>query len=372
MKRRVPMKTGVESKLSGLLPPLVSLLLAAAVSAVILLLVGEDPFHIGSVMLSGSLGSLRSLANTLEEATPLIFTGLCVAVALKCGLFNIGGEGQLVVGAFAAAWVGVKLTGLDPVTHVAVCILLAGLAGALWALIAGVLKARFGAHEVINTIMLNYIAFILTNYLITLPYFKEPGQIPQTYDILPSAALPRLTFLYQYTRLNLGFVLAIFAVIVVYVILEKTRLGFELKSVGLNPTASRASGISVVRNMVIAMAIGGFLAGMAGSERVLGVHRYFISPFPFGYGFAGIAVALLGRNNPFGVLLAAIFFGALASGGAQVDIETHVPRELVTVIQAIVILFVACEYLVRRMGLMQLMDIMRRMGLRRRGAGAHE
>ena len=354
------MKPRIASQLSGMVPPFVSLLLAAAVSAVIVLLAGEDPFHIGSVMLSGSVGSLRSLANTLEEATPLIFTGLCVAVALKCGLFNIGGEGQLVIGAFAAAWVGVKLTGLDPVLHASVCILIAGLAGALWALIAGLLKARFGAHEVINTIMLNYVAFILTSYLVNVPYFKKPGQIPQTYDILASATLPRLTFIYKYTRLNLGFILAVGAVFLVYVVLEKTKLGFELKSVGLNPIASRAAGISVVKNMVIAMAIGGFLAGLAGSERVLGVHRYFVSPFPFGYGFAGIAVALLGRNHPFGVLVAAIFFGALTSGGAQVDIETSVPRELVTVIQAIVIIFVACEYLVRRMG------------LRLRGAPAHE
>jgi ABC-type uncharacterized transport system permease subunit len=337
--------------LHQVLPPLVSLLLAAMVSGVIILSLGENPLHVGAVMVSGSVGSLRSLANTLEEATPLIFTGLCVAVAMRCGLFNIGGEGQLVMGAFAAAWIGVRAAGLDPFTHVAVCILAAGVAGALWALVAGVLRARFGAHEVINTIMLNYLAFILTNYLVGLPYFKKPGQIPQTYDVLSSALLPRLTFIYRYTGLNLGFVLALGTVVLVWVILEKTKLGFEIKSVGLNPIASRASGIGVMRNMVMAMAVGGFLAGLAGSERVLGVHRHFISPFPFGYGFAGIAVALLGRNRPLGVLVAAIFFGALASGGAQVDIETAVPRELVTVIQAVVIIFVACEYLVRRIGL---------------------
>ncbi|MFH1311743.1 MAG: ABC transporter permease [Candidatus Eisenbacteria bacterium] len=339
------------SQLAGFAPPLISLLLAAAVSAVVILALGEDPLNIGRVMLSGSLGSLRSLANTLEEATPLIFTGLCVAVAMKCGLFNIGGEGQLVMGAFAAAWVGVRLAGLDPLTHVAVCIVVAGMAGALWALIAGVLKARFGAHEVINTIMLNYVAFIVTNYLVNLAYFKKPGQIPQTEDVAGTALLPRLDFIYIYTRLNVGFVLAVVAVIVVFLILEKSKLGFEIRSVGLNPLASRASGISVFRNTIIAMAIGGFLAGLGGAERVLGVHKHFISPFPFGYGFAGIAVALLGRNKPFGVLLAAIFFGALASGGAQIDMETNVPRELVTVIQAIVIIFVACDYLVTKMGI---------------------
>jgi simple sugar transport system permease protein len=331
--------------------PLVSLLLAGLVSSVIVLLLGENPLHIGSVMLSGSVGSLRSLANTLEEATPLIFTGLCFAVAMRCGLFNIGGEGQLVVGAFAAAWVGVKLSGLDPVTHIALCMAAAGLAGALWAAVAGFLRVRFGAHEVITTIMLNYIAFILTNYLVGNPYFKKVGQIPQTEDVLPSAILPALAFIYRYTRLNLGFVVAVGAVVLVYFILDRTRLGFELRAVGHNASASRASGISVARSMVLAMVLGGFLAGLAGSERVLGVHKHFVSPFPFGYGFAGIAVALLGRNRPVGVLIAAVFFGALASGGAQVDMETAVPRELVTVIQAIVILFVACEYLVRRMGI---------------------
>jgi ABC-type uncharacterized transport system permease subunit len=344
-----PRNTG----LSGLAAPLVSLVLAAGVSSVIVLALGENPLHIGSVMLSGSVGSLKSLANTLEEATPLIFTGLCFAVGMRAGLFNIGAEGQLVVGAFCAAWIGVKVTGLTPVAHVALCIFIAGAAGAAWAAIAGALRVRFGAHEVITTIMLNYIAFIGTNYLVGNSYFKKVGQIPQTEDILPGAVLPALTFIYRYTRLNAGFFIALAAVAVVYVVLNRTRLGFELKAVGRNATASRASGISVAASMLFAMALGGFLAGVAGSERVLGVHRHFVSPFPFGYGFAGIAVALLGRNNPLGVLVSAIFFGALASGGAQVDMQTHVPRELVTVIQAIVIIFVACEYLVRKMGILR-------------------
>jgi len=335
----------------NLTAPLISLLLAGLVSSVIVLALGENPFHIGSVMLSGSLGSLRSLANTLEEATPLIFTGLCFALAMRCGLFNIGGEGQLVVGAFAAAWVGVKVTGLDPVSHVLLCVAIAGMAGAAWAGLAGALRVRFGAHEVITTIMLNYLAFILTNYLVGHPYFKKIGQIPQTEDVHPTAMLPALTFIYKYTRLNLGFVLALVGVLAVFLLLERTRFGFELKAVGINASASKASGISVGRSMVMAMALAGLLAGMAGAERVLGVHKHFVSPFPFGYGFAGIAVALLGRTHPLGVLIAGVFFGALASGGAQVDMETRIPRELVTVIQAIVIIFVACEYLIKRIGI---------------------
>ena len=343
------MKGDVRRGLLSLVPPFVALALAGVVSSLVVLGLGESPLRIAQVMLSGSLGSAGSIANTLEEATPLIFTGLCVAIAMRCGLFNIGGEGQLVIGAFVAAWIGYRVSGLNPVFHVTLAVALAGLAGALWALIPGLLKARFGAHEVINTIMLNYVAFIAANFLVGLSYFKKPGQIPQTEDVLSSALLPRMTFLYKYTRLNLGIVLALACVLLIYILLEKTRIGFEIRSVGYNALASRTAGISVVRSTLIAMAISGFLAGMAGSERVLGVHRHFISPFPFGYGFAGIAVALLGRNRPLGVLVGAIFFGALASGGAQVDIETNVPRELVTVIQAIVILFVACEYPLRKL-----------------------
>jgi ABC-type uncharacterized transport system permease subunit len=347
--RMVRLRSALERGSSGAIPPLVSVVLAGVVSSIVILALGENPFHIASVMLRGCLGSARSIANTLEESTPLVFTGLSVAVGMRCGLFNIGGEGQLVLGAFASAWVGAKLVGADPVSHIALCFIAAGAVGAMWALVAGGLKARFGAHEVITTIMLNYIAFALANYLVGIPYFKQPGQIPQTKEILASAVLPRLTMVYQYTRLNLGFAVAIAAVLLAYVMLERTKAGFEIKAVGLNPLASRSCGISVTRSVVLAMGASGLLAGLAGAERVLGVHGHFISPFPYGYGFAGIAVALLGRNQPLGVLAAALFFGALASGGAQVDMETRVPRELVTVIQATVIIFVACEYLVRRL-----------------------
>ncbi len=334
--------------LERLLAPALALAFAMVIATVIVALLGEDPFHIASVMLSGSLGSLRSLANTLEEATPLILTGLCVAIGMQSGLFNIGGEGQLVVGAFIAAWLGVKVPVSNAGLHVALCLVAAGIGGAIWAGIAGILRAKLGAHEVINTIMLNYVAFISTNYLVNLPYFKKPGQIPQTFDVAPSAEIPRLTFVYNYTRLNAGLFVAIGAALLIWIVLSKTSFGFEIRCVGHNPVASRVGAISVVRSMILAMSIGGFLAGVAGAERVLGVHKHFVSPFPFGYGFGGIAVALLARNNPFGVVVTAIFFGALASGGAQVDMVTSIPRELVTVIQAIIILFIACEYLFSR------------------------
>ncbi len=337
------MRTKKSNPLKGFFDPtsLIALGVALICALAIVLSVGENPLYVASVMLRGSLGSARSLANTLEEATPLILTGLCVMFAMRSGLFNIGGEGQLVVGGFVAAWAGIKLVGLPPIAHIAICLLAAGAGGAIWAMIAGGLRARFGAHEVITTIMLNYIAMIFCNYLVNLPYFKEPGQIPKTFDVAESALLPRLTFIHSYTRLNAGLFVAIGLIVLTWVILERTSLGYEIVIVGLNPDAARASGMKVKSLMVLAMAISGFFAGLAGAERVIGVHKHFISPFPFGYGFGGIAVSLLGKNKPVGVLVAALFFGALISGGAQVDIETGLPREIVTVIQAVAILAVA-------------------------------
>lgn len=337
------MKIGKSEALNrfGYLTSLIPFGIALICLMVVMLAIGENPFHVVSAMLRGSIGSARSMANTLEEATPLMLTGLCVMFAMRSGLFNIGGEGQLVVGGFVAAWIGIKLTGLPSGFHLAACLLAAGIAGAIWAMIAGGLRARFGAHEVISTIMLNYIAMIVCNYLVSLPYFKEPGQIPKTFDVAESALLPRLTFIHPYTRVNAGLFIAAGLVLVAWIVLERTSLGYELNVVGLNPDAARASGMKVKTLMVTAMAISGFLAGLAGAERVIGVHRHFVSPFPFGYGFGGIAVSLLGKNQPIGVLLAALFFGAVMSGGAQVDIETGVPREMVTVIQAVVIMAVA-------------------------------
>lgn len=342
-----------KSHLLNILTSLVPLAVALPCAFLIILAVGENPLAVASVMLRGSIGSARSIANTLEEATPLLLTGLCVMFAMRSGLFNIGGEGQLVVGGFVAAWIGVKLTGLPMGLHLTICLLGAGVAGAIWAMIAGGLRARFGAHEVITTIMLNYIAMIICNYVVNLPYFKQPGQIPKTFDVAATALLPRLTFVHPYTRLNAGLFVAIGFVLLTWLILERTSIGYEITVIGLNPDAARVSGMRVKSLMVIAMAISGFLAGLAGAERVMGVHKHFVSPFPFGYGFSGIAVALLGKNKPMGVVLGALFFGALMSGGAQVDIETGLPREMVTVIQAVAIMAVAGYQQWRRPGLVR-------------------
>jgi simple sugar transport system permease protein len=265
-------------------------------------------------------------------------------------LFNIGAEGQLYIGAFAAALVGYRFTGLPHIIHVPLAILAAAVAAGIWSGIPGYLKARFGVHEVINTIMMNYIAYSLTSYLVMYP-FKAPGAIPKTPDVLPTAQLYRFM---EYSRLNTGVILALISLYVVYYLLWKTNLGYEIRAVGQNLHAAEYGGINIRKNMVISMFISGMFAGLAGAERVMGLHLSFIHGFSPGYGFEGIAVALLGRNHPVGILLSAVLFGALANGGLYMDMAADVPIDLVTVLQAIIIFFVAAEgitgFVIKRQG----------------------
>jgi ABC-type uncharacterized transport system permease subunit len=324
--------------------PLAAVILALAIGAGFILFVGENPLTAYKILFVESFGNLRNLATTLQRATPLMFTGLAVAFGYRAGLFNIGAEGQLYIGAFAAAWVGFTLTGAPRFIHLPLAIIAGMLGGALWGSIPGYLKAKLGVHEVINTIMLNFIALYLTDWLATGP-FHGGSWVPETARIKPTAALTRL---YPPTRLTTGVFLALLAAFVVYLVLWKTRQGYELRAVGLNPDAAEYGGINVARNTVLAMAISGALAGLAGTEQILGLHNRFIVRFSSDLGFMGIAVALLGKNHPFGVILAAVLFGALQTGSAAMDRLTSVPRELITIIQALIIFFVAAEYLIRR------------------------
>ncbi len=328
-----------------LLVPIVSVLLALLVGAIFILIVGENPLHAYKVLFLESFGSIRSIATTLQRATPLIFTGLAVAFAFRCGLFNIGAEGQLYVGAMAAAIVGITFTGLPKIIHLPMAIIAGMVAGGLWAAVPGLLKAKLGVHEVINTIMMNFIAFYLTDFLVTGP-FHGGRWAPETDRIMPTAVLERL---FVPTRLNTGIILAVVAIILVYIILWKTRTGYEIRAVGFNPTAAEYGGISVSKNIVLAMVLSGALASLAGVEQILGVHGRFIQRFSPDLGFMGIAVALLGKNHPVGVFFAAVLFGALRTGAAAMDRLTDVPRELVVIIQALIIMFVAADELTRRL-----------------------
>ena len=350
--------------LRELLFPLIAVFAAFLLGGLIVLAIGDNPVTVYRLLISSAFGLFDARGNftfdnwgyTLFQATPLIFTGLAVALAFKCGLLNIGAEGQLYIGAFAAAWVGITFATLPGVVLIPMAMLAAMLAGAVWGAIPGVLKARFGSHEVINTIMLNFIAVGIISYL-TQNFYKEPGDpIMQTVPIAEQAHLARFAGLLaplgvNFPRripLNISFLLALLAAFLVWVFLWRTKWGYEIRAVGSSPSAAEYGGISVQRQIVLAMALSGALAGMVGINEVLGYRYRYYHDYSPGYGFTGIAVALLGRNHPVGVVLAAILFGALIRGGLFVDIfSDKVSKDLVLVLQAIIILFVAMEMLFR-------------------------
>jgi ABC-type uncharacterized transport system permease subunit len=290
------------------------------------------------------LEAVRPPAESLVIATPYIFAGLAVALGFRGGLFNIGAEGQLFVAGLASSYVGYSLVGLPWFVHLPLTLGAGALAGAIWGGIPGYLKARTGAHEVINTIMMNWIAFRLTDYMLTGPMARPDG-LPITPLILPSAQLPAL--LDRPVRLHVGFFLALGAALLVYWFLWKTPWGLEIRMVGANPRAARYAGVKVARTMVVTMALSGALAGLAGTVHILGVDRQMVRAFSTGYGFDSIALALLGNSHPAGVVLASLLFGFLRGGAARMQSVAGVPVELIRIIQGMVIIFVAAPEIVR-------------------------
>ena len=290
------------------------------------------------------LKAIWPVTESLVAATPYIFGGLAVAVGFRCGLFNIGVEGQLGIGALAAAYVGYSLTGVPAFVHLPLAILAGALGGAFWAAIPGYLKAKTGAHEVVNTIMMNYIAFRFSDWLLTGP-MMAPGYRPVTSNIEMTAALPRL--FPAPVRFNAGFFLALGVAALVYWFLFKTTLGFEIRTVGANPHAARYSGMSVTRNFILAMVLSGALAGLAGASQVLGVDHWVGQGFSAGYGFDSIALALLGKSHPVGVVLAALLFGFLRSGATRMQSLAGIPVDIISIIQGLIIMFVAAPAIIR-------------------------
>jgi ABC-type uncharacterized transport system permease subunit len=323
------------------------------VGGVLVALLGDDPIATYQLLLGSAVSWPDGIGYTLFYATPLVFTGLAVALALRAGLLNIGAEGQLCVAAFATAWIGITFPHLSPWLLVPLAGATAIVAGAVWGGVPGVLKARFGAHEVITTIMMNFIAVALAGYF-TQYHYKTPGDpILQTVEMGANARVARLgrfvPGLPERIPVNVSFLLALAACLGVWLFLWKTKWGYALRATGANPQAAEYGGISTARQIVLAMALSGGLAGMVAINDVLGYRYRYYDGFSAGYGFTGIAVALLGRNHPAGVLVAALFFGALLRGGLFVDIFTeHVSKDLVQVLQGIIILFVASEQLFRR------------------------
>lgn len=287
--------------------------------------------------------ALRPFAETLTYATPLIAAGLAVALPFRAGLFNIGAEGQILLGAIFAGYVGFAID-LPIVVHVTAAVIAGLVGGAIWAGIAGVLKARTGAHEVIVTIMLNNIARFLIVYLLATSAFQRPGRAdPISPFVYESAELPR----FGGTRLHVGFVLAILAAVFVWWLLERSTLGFRLRAVGYNPNAATTAGMSVTGAYTIVFLIAGALAGLAGATLALGTERHLTPGISGGLGFDAITVALLGRSSPWGTIAAGILFGALRAGGVTMQARTGTPIDIVLVLQALIVLFIAAPPLVR-------------------------
>lgn len=308
-----------------------------------------NPKLILSALRSGDqalmIKAFNPILESLVATTPYIFGGLAVAVGFKAGVFNIGVEGQIYIGASASVFVGYYFTGLPAYIHIPFALLAGAAGGALWGFIPGWLKAKTGGHEVINTIMMNYIAFRLTNWLLRGPMRREGTFQPVSPEIQPSAYLPKL--FPDPIRFHIGFFIAIGFIIIVYIFLFKTTWGFNLRMVGANPNAAKYAGINVPRNIILAMTLSGALAGLAGANEVLGVNHTLFVAFSSGYGFDSIALALLGNNNPVGVGLAALLFGTLNNGATRMQMDARIPVEIISIIQAMILMFIAAPAIIR-------------------------
>ncbi|MDJ0791658.1 MAG: ABC transporter permease [Acidimicrobiia bacterium] len=355
--------TGVGSSVGqAIVVPALALLTALLIGGLIIALTdldtlslwGEDPWEafkqtIGGIfdayraLFVGSVGSPKAISETLFTATPLIFAGLAVAIGFQAGLFNIGVNGQMHIGGMAALWVGFTFA-LPAFVHIPLALLAAIIGGGIWAGIAGLLKARTGAHEVITTIMLNFIALFLVDYFLKTSLFQQPGRNdPISEAVAPSAQFPTI-----FERLSIGFILALLAVWFCWWLLYRSTIGFEFRAVGFNPDGGRYAGMNVAWVYVAVMAVSGAMAGLAGSNQILGLEPYRgISNFAGAIGFDAIALALLGRSNPVGVLFAGLLFGALRAGGREMQGAAQIPIDLVLVLQALIIVLIAAPELVR-------------------------
>jgi general nucleoside transport system permease protein len=351
----------------ALLVPVLAVVTGLILGGIVMLVSGSNPIQAYTALFQGSFGSpsemiaglqtyfatgdntdlVRSIypfTESLVTATPYIFAGLSVALGFRAGLFNIGAEGQFFIGALCSAYIGYSIKGLPMIVHLPLAIGAGALGGAIWGMIPGYLKARFGAHEVVNTIMMNWIAFRLSDWLLTGP-MQASNFRPVTPNVEASAELPRL--FEDPLRFNLGFFLALLFAYLVYWFLFKTTLGFEVRSVGANPDAAKYAGMNIIKNFVLVMSFAGALAGLAGTAQVLGVDHWVGQGFSAGYGFDAIALALLGKSHPLGVVLAALLFGFLRSGATNMQSFAGIPIDIISIIQGLVIVFIAAPAIIR-------------------------
>lgn len=327
------------SRFEGVLAFTVAVMLSLALGALIILMTGANPLDAYISGLQTAVGTTYRALNTLTNTTVLVLTGLACSVAFNSGVWNIGVEGQLYVGGLAAAMAGL-MTGLPRVVHVPLTLLTAVLAGALWASVPGLLRVTRGTNEIVVSLMMNYIAVLLTSYLVNYP-FRAPGASwPETRTISLSAQLP---YLYPLTRFNASFFVAVGITLIVVFVLRKTRLGYEWKMVGLNERASTIGGINPRVTMLLAVLVSGALGGLAGGLEVVGVRHRFMDAFSPGYGMTGILIALVAQNDPLRVVLVACVFALLKSGATGMELSTNVPAELSEILQTLIVFFLAAQ-----------------------------
>lgn len=332
----------------NIIPSLVSVLAGLIIGAIIILLNGENPFAVYFAMIVQPLSSLKNIMNVLYVVTPLIVVGLGFVIASNVGMINLGLEGQLLLGALAGSYVATLFPALPWFIYIPIIMLSAMIAGALWSLIPGYLKIKFGASEIVTCIMLNYIAQFFINFIISGGIFKHPDIAQRTPYIAENAHFMSMSEIgmsmgsksMRGVQLNAMFIVAIVLVVLVYVLMKKTKWGYKMRAVGLNPTATTANRMHTKKIMLYGMALSGGIAGISATGEVLGTFNGFVEGFSPGYGFSGISVALLGRNHPVGVILAALFFGILNQGMVYIGANSTIPKDFVKILQTLIIIFI--------------------------------
>jgi simple sugar transport system permease protein len=330
-------------KMNHIFNTLLSILVAFFVGGILLVIIGYEPLSVYKTILKGAFGSNYSIAKTLAKATPLILTGLSVFIAGKCGLFNIGSEGQLLVGGLSAGYLGFVFSeiGFSGPFAVLLLIIISGIVGGLWGMLPGYFKATRNSNEFIVSMMLNYVAKFLCIYLVTYPMRDTSSVLSKTPDLISELQLNKLV---PGTQLNLGLIIGFIAILLTYWYFNNSISGFEMRMLGKNKYVAEAAGVNVKNKIILAFFISGFCAGLAGAIEVMGVHSYFLADLSPGYGYDGIAVSVLAQGSSFGVGLSAILFGALRAGGSYLDFKTSLPYEFVIILQALVIVLIALPY----------------------------
>lgn len=335
----------MSDKLRAFYGQIVAVVIALAIGAVIIMLVDESPIKVFMTLLNGAFGDQAKIAGTLLQTTPILICGIAACIGLRGGMFNVGIEGQLFLGGFAAAWVGFAMP-LPAGLHVVVAMAVAVIAGAAWVSIPAFFRARYNTNEVVSTILSNYVAVLLTSYF-TIFLFKRPGGWSETPPILATAYLPEL---FSFSRLNWGLIIGLLLALFVAWFFRYTAKGYTISTVGSAPKFAEYGGIDVKRQGFLVLLASGAVGGLAGGIETLGVHHRFMEGFAPGFGFDGLIAALLANGSPIGTIVTALFFGALRNGSLLLEVDTNASREIITVIQALIILSVSAQVLMKRRG----------------------